>query len=122
MVSSDPKHFAEWFNHKYPGAYRQITYEDVKDMTDCGLIYRHKCYSGSEDGETIRGVLQYEQLRENRSLLQDKEKKPPTCRRCRQPLPPNPEDNSGRHKEYCSNCEPQRNRERQKKLMHRRRK
>ncbi len=122
MLTSSPKEFADWFNEKYPGAYRRVAANDVKDMTDCGLIYHHKYYSGSEDGETVRGILQYEQLWENRLAKQDEEKKPPSCRRCGQPLPPNPESKAGRHREYCSKCERQRNRERQKKLRYERRK
>jgi hypothetical protein len=68
VITSNPTKFAQWFNEKYTGAYRRINTSDVKDMTDCGLIHRHQYYSGSEDGETIRAVLQYEKLRENRSL------------------------------------------------------
>jgi hypothetical protein len=119
---TSPKAFAEWFNEKYIGACHHITPEDVKDMTVCGLIHRHGYYSESMDGETVRAVLQYEQLRENRSAQQEKEKNPPTCKICGQPLLPKPEGKAGRHKEYCSDCEPCRNRDRQKRLRHRRRK
>ena len=62
-----PEAVVTYFNEKYPGAYRQITAEDVEDMTTSGLIGRYRYYSTSQDGETIRGLLQYEQLREKRS-------------------------------------------------------
>ncbi|MFC1938452.1 hypothetical protein ACFLWH_02210, partial [Chloroflexota bacterium] len=61
MYSTNPKAFADWFNLKYPGAYRSITTNDIADMTTCGLIGRYRYYSPSQDGETIRAVLQYEQ-------------------------------------------------------------
>jgi hypothetical protein len=122
VIASSPKKFAEWFNEKYIGVYRQIATEDVKDMTDCGLIHHRGYYSGSQDGETIKAVLQYEKLREHRSAEQEKEKNPPPCKICGQPLPPNPEGKAGRHKEYCSGCERYRIKDRQKRLRHRRRK
>ena len=76
MVTCGPEKFAEWFNDKYPGVYRKVVTDDVKDMTDCGLFYHHGYYSGSSDCETIRAVLQYEQLRENRLTRQSNEKNP----------------------------------------------
>jgi hypothetical protein len=66
MVTSSPEKFAEWFNDKYPGVYCKVVTDDVKDMKNCGLLYRYGYYSGSSDGETIRAVLRYEQLREKR--------------------------------------------------------
>ena len=122
MLTCSPQKFAEWFNEKYPGAYRQVVAQDVKDMTDCGLLYRRGYYSGSNDGEIIRAVLQYEQLRENRLTQQSNEKMPPCCRRCGEPLIANPQGKPGRPKEYCPGCETYRNRERQKVLRHRPRK
>lgn len=121
MLTSSPKTFAEWFNDKYPGAYRQVGAEDVKDMTDSGLLYHRGYYSGSIDGETIRCVLQYEQMRKNRLTQQDKENKLLLCKICNQPLLPNPEGKVGRHREYCSECELARYRNRQKKSYYRRR-
>jgi hypothetical protein len=120
MFITSPEKFAEWFNKKYKGTHRQILTDDVKDMTVCGLVHRFGYYGESTDGETIRGILQYEQLRENRSLQQEKENKPPTCKICGQPLLANPQGTIGRPKEYCSGCERHRNRERQKKLRYRR--
>ena len=32
MVTSSPEKFAEWFNDKYPGVYRKVVTDDVKDM------------------------------------------------------------------------------------------
>lgn len=54
-----PNRFAVWFNRVVPGAYRQITAEDVLDMTQCGLIGRYGEYM-QLDIEIVRGVLQYE--------------------------------------------------------------
>jgi hypothetical protein len=34
MVTSKPEKLAEWFNEKYPGAYRHIVTEDIKDLPD----------------------------------------------------------------------------------------
>jgi len=114
--------FAEQFNEKYPGIFRRITREDINDMTACGLIHRYRGYSSSMDGETVRAILQYEQLREKRSVQQNKDEKDPICKICGKLLPPNPEGKVGRHKEYCSECEPIRNRDRQKRLRYRYRK
>jgi deoxyribodipyrimidine photolyase-like uncharacterized protein len=36
VVTCNPEKFAEWFNEKYPGAYRHVVAQDVKDMMDCG--------------------------------------------------------------------------------------
>jgi DNA-directed RNA polymerase subunit RPC12/RpoP len=62
MFINNPKAFAEWFNKKYPAAYRQITVEDVNTMAVCGLICRERYYSKSKDGKTVKTVLQYEQV------------------------------------------------------------
>ena len=123
-MTSNPNRFAAWFNERYIGAYRQITAEDVEEMTVCGLIGRFRYYSPPQDGETIRGILQYEQLREKRSEQESAEDKlePPKCKMCGRPLPIEPEDKGGRPKEYCSGCEQFRNKERQRKLRRRRRK
>jgi len=72
---SSPEKFADWFNSKILNACRKVTADDVRIMTECNLIGRYRFY-GRQDLETIRGILQYEQLRENRPVQQDKEKKP----------------------------------------------
>ncbi len=90
MYITSPQKFAAWFNEKYPGAYRRITTKDVEDMTTCGLIGLYRYYSPPQDGETIRGILQYEQLREKRfeqDSIEDKFE-PSKCRMCGQPLLP----------------------------------
>ncbi|MFC1894058.1 hypothetical protein ACFLYR_08635 [Chloroflexota bacterium] len=97
MFVNSPKKFAAWFNEKYIGAYRRITTEDVREMTVCGLIGRYRYYSPPQDGETIRGILQYEQLREKRSeqgFAEDKFESP-ECKMCGQPLFPDPESKTG---------------------------
>jgi len=60
-----PEDFAAWFNKAIPGAYRSITAQDVHDMVTSGLIGRYGYYI-QLDIETVRAILQYEQLRENR--------------------------------------------------------
>lgn len=86
MYSTSPKAFADLFNAKIPYAYRGITSYDVRLMTECNLIGRHKCYI-RQDLETIRGTLQYEKLRQHRSAQQNKEKEPPRYKSCVQLLP-----------------------------------
>ena len=61
MIITSPEKFAVLFNEKYPGTYRKITTQDVRDMTTCGLIGRYGFYL-RVDLETIRGILEYEQL------------------------------------------------------------
>ncbi len=65
MISNNPNDFAQWFNTRYPGAYRKITGEDIRDLTICGLIHRYWHYSRIHVVETIREILFYEQMREN---------------------------------------------------------
>ncbi|MFC1940218.1 hypothetical protein ACFLXO_06000 [Chloroflexota bacterium] len=122
--TTNPDKFAAWFNSVVPGAYRKITAQDTRDMTECGLI---KCYGGyfsRVDLETVRALLRYEQMREKRSAQEALEytKEPAKCKMCGQSLPPEPEDKAGRPKEYCSECESFRNNERQKKRRRRHRK
>ena len=123
-MTSNPNRFAAWFNMTYQGAHRRITTEDVEDMTTCGLIGRYRYYSTSQDGGIIRGILQYEQMRETRSAQKATEDKlePPKCKMCGKTLAPSPDHRSGRPKEYCSECERLRNRDRQKRLRRRCRK
>lgn len=59
-----PDRFAEWLNRVVP-AYRKITPEDARDLTECGLIGKYQYY-GRADLETVRAILQYEQMREER--------------------------------------------------------
>jgi hypothetical protein len=62
-IMAEPRRFAAKFNSAVPGAYRQVTVDDVKQMAHCGLIGRHGFFT-REDLETVRGILRYEQLRE----------------------------------------------------------
>ena len=114
--------FAKWFNVRCPGAYRKITGEDVRDLVACGLIHRYGHYSRVEDGKIILAILQYEHLREHRSDTEDKEKNFPICKRCGQLFTQKLGSKNGRPKEYCTDCEGPRNRERQKLSRERRRK
>ena len=110
-----PNRFAEWFNRVAPGAYRQITAEDVQDMTQCGLIGRYGEYM-QLDIEIVRAVLQYEQLRHNRQKRADIRDSDGSvhCRRCGVALA-RPKAKRGRPSEYCRDCEPFRGRERNRK-------
>jgi hypothetical protein len=113
MPIVSPQKFAAWFNRSVPGAYRQITVEDAQLMSQCGLIGRCQYY-GQSDFRTVIGILRYEQLREKRinkleaQLIFDV----PRCKRCGEPLPPQPEDKKGRPREYCSECESSRSKDR----------
>lgn len=123
MYSTSPEAFADYFNAKVPYAYRGITSNDVLLMTECNLICRHGFY-GSQDLEVVRGILQYEQMREKRSArcATEEQQLPPSCKMCRQLLPAQSGGKKGRPREYCVECEPFRNRDRQQRLVSRRRK
>jgi len=62
-VIADPVRFASRFNLTVPGAYRRVTGDDVRLMAQCGLIGRCAFFNRF-DLETVRGILQYEQLRD----------------------------------------------------------
>jgi len=123
MFIESPEKFAALFNENYPGTHRQITARDVGDMTRCCLIGRYGYYF-QDDLELVRGLLQYEQLRENQRVqptLEDKQE-PPKCKKCKQPLPYKPSGKKGRPREYRLECEPFINRNRQRELSDGRRK
>jgi hypothetical protein len=48
--------FGAKFNSTVPGAYRNITANDIRLMTYCGLIGRHGFFE-REDLELVRGIL-----------------------------------------------------------------
>jgi hypothetical protein len=122
QLITSPDKFADCFNAKVPGAYRQITAHDVKDLAACGLIGRYGYY-GYQDLHTIIGILKYEQLQQRRSKKPPQEAliEPPRCKGCGQPLPIEPEGKKGRPREYCSQCEPSRAKMRYRKWRRRRR-
>jgi len=122
-MTSNPNRFAAWFNMTYQGAHRRITTEDVEDMTTCGLIGRYRYYSTSQDGEIIRGILQYEQLREKRSTQEatDDKEEPPSCKLCGEPLPPQCVGKRGRPRQYCPSCQSYRATERYRRWRKRKR-
>jgi len=113
MLIASPDKFAAEFNHMVPGAYRSIDAQDVRDMTHCGLIGRYGHY-GRPDIETIRGILQHEELRQKRAdkdtTVQNQE--PLRCKRCGKPLSYQQYGKKGRPREYCPACEAFRARER----------
>jgi hypothetical protein len=115
QLTTRPDKFAAEVNTKLPGAYRQISADDIRDMTTCGLIGRYGYYIHL-DIETVRAVLQYEQLRQNRQKRNEikDENGVIYCRGCGVVLP-KPETKRGRPNEYCDECQPFRGRNRQRK-------
>jgi len=114
-LTASPEKFAAEVNAKLPGAHRQITVDDVRDMVICGLIGKYSCFLDL-DLETVRAILQYEQLRENhekRNEIRD-ENGVIRCRRCGVLLA-KPEGKNGRPNEFCDKCQPLRGRERYRK-------
>lgn len=112
--------FVEWFNRVVLGAYREITVEDVEDMVACGLIKRYGFYDDT-DLQTVIGILNYEQLRENRQKRDEIKDDDGVihCRRCGVALD-RPNGKRGRPREYCPDCEHLRGRERYRKWRSRR--
>lgn len=120
-LTSNAERFAAQFNTKLLGTYRQITVQDIRAMTDCGLIRRYGYYIHS-DLETVRAVLQYEQLIKKRMKKPTVEDKLQIlcCKLCGDPLPTKPEGKKGRPREYCPKCESLRRRNRYRKWRIRR--
>ena len=116
MPIVSPDKFAAEFNAAVPGAYRSITANDIRDMAECGLIGRYGYY-GRLDLETVRSILQYEQLRQNRQKKDEIRDSDGAihCRRCGALLATQTDSKKGRPKEYCTDCEAYRGRERHKK-------
>jgi len=115
QLTTRPDKFAAEVNAKLPGAYRQITADDIRDMTTCGLIGRYGYYMHIEI-ETVRAILQYEQLRENRQKRDEirDDNGVIHCRGCGVVLA-SPKAGRGRPNEYSDKCQPFRGRERQRK-------
>lgn len=122
--TTNPDKFANYFNSVVSGAYRKITTQDIRDMTECGLIRCYGGYYSSADLERVRGILQYEQMRDKRSAQQatDDKQESPKCKLCGKSLSPESKDKTGRPKKYCCECEPFRNKERQREWRRRHRK
>lgn len=115
QLATSPARFAAEFNSKVPGAYRQITAEDVGDLTDVGLIGRYGYYINT-DVETVRAILDYErrtELRRHRGEIKDPDGAM-HCRRCGVVLA-NPKGKRGRPNEYCDDCDRFRGQERYRK-------
>jgi len=112
-IITSPEKFAAKFNLLMPSAYRKVTAQDVKDMTECGLIGRYGHYT-RQDLKTVRAILVYEQIREKRVDKQETKALDdvPRCKLCGELLSPQTEGKKGRPKEYCSGCELSRARER----------
>jgi len=100
---TSPEKFAEWFNAKVLGSYRQISADDIRDITNCGLIGKYSGWYIQLDIETVRAVLQYEQLRQNRQKRDDIRDSDGSihCRRCGVVLT-KPDGKRGRSREYCT--------------------
>jgi len=122
-LTSNPNKFAELFNRIVPGAYRSLTAQDVRDMSKYGLIGRYDSFFDRSDLQTVMAIIQCEQLRLERlqKAEQQDSQELPQCKRCGELLPQVPEGQKGRPREYCSDCEPYRLSERQKKLRKNRR-
>lgn len=116
QLITNAQKFADLFNAKVPGAHRQITVDDVRDMTTCGLIGRYSYYIHL-DIETVRSILRYEKLREYREKRDDIKDGNGVihCRGCGVALDARPKNKRGRPNEYCAECEPFRRRERNRK-------
>ena len=101
---TNPQKFADEVNAKVPGAYRSITAQDIRDMTTCGLIGRYGYYMDI-DRETVRAILKYEQLRQNRQKKDEIRDDDGVihCRRCGVVLA-RPKAKRGRPREYCPDC------------------
>jgi hypothetical protein len=119
---TSPEKFADLCNYKLPGAYRKVTPDDIRDMTTSRLIGRYGYYIHL-DIETVRAILQYEQLRENRQKRDEIRDDDGIvhCRRCGVVLVPKPKAKLGRPNEYCADCERFRGRERYRKWRGRQR-
>lgn len=115
-LATTPKQSADRFNAKVPGAHRQIRVDDVKDMVTCGLIGKFECFLDL-DLETVRAVLRYERLRENRQKRDEIKDDDGVihCRVCGVALVAEPKGKRGRPNEYCDRCQPLRGRERNRK-------
>ena len=61
-VMSDPVKFASRYNAAVPGSHRAVTPDDIRVLAHCGLIGRHGFFDRT-DLETVRGILQYEKVR-----------------------------------------------------------
>jgi hypothetical protein len=98
--------FADLFNAKVTGAYRQVTADDIRLLTQFGLIDRYGFYDTRDDLQTVIGILNYEQLRENRQASDEIRDGDGVihCRRCGVVLA-RPDGKRGRPKEYCPDCE-----------------
>jgi hypothetical protein len=121
MFITSPEVFTDWFNEKILDTCRKLTVDDVCLMAECKLIGRYRFY-GHQDLETARGILQYEQMREKRIGTDEVKaiKGPPTCKRCDQPLSIPSSNKKGRRREYCTDCESVRSRERNRKWRRKR--
>ena len=111
LPAYSPDRFAAEFNAAVPGAYRKIDAQDIRDLTECGLIGRYGFY-GRADLETVRAILLYEQLRDERERKAYLKDTPRTCKRCGKSLSSQSDGRRGRPSEYCADCEPYRNRSR----------
>ena len=123
QILTSPDKFAAVFTTTFPGAYRSVTSQDVRDMTECGLIGKYGEYYYRTDLERVRAILQYEQMREKRSARCIKEEEPqlpPSCKMCGRLLITQSNGKKGRPREYCPGCESSRSTERYRRWWKRR--
>lgn len=102
---TSPEKFASLFNKMVIGAYRQVNVDDIRLLTECGLIKRYGFYDDT-DLQTVIGILNYEQLRENRQKRDEIRDNGGVihCRRCGVVLAKS-DSKRGRPHEYCPDCE-----------------
>ena len=115
QLTTRPDKFAAEVNAKLPGAHRQISADDVRDMVACGLIGKFNWFLNL-DLETVRAILQYEQLQQNCQKSDEIRDKNGSihCRGCGVVLA-KPEGKKGRPREYCPGCESSRSTRRYQK-------
>jgi hypothetical protein len=71
QLITSPERFANFFNCKVSSARRQVTVDDVRLLTECGLI-KHYGFYDNTDLQTVIGILKYEQLREKKTKKETK--------------------------------------------------
>ena len=67
LLTNNPNKLASEFRQKVPDAYRKIDAEDIRYMTEYGLVGRYGFYL-RDDLKTVWGILKCEQRRQNREI------------------------------------------------------
>lgn len=103
-----PESFVKYFNKTIPGIWRQLTIEDVRKLTEFRLVKVYGYFSQSRDLEIVRAILTFEDWRRSQQPQPGKEEnkvvQEPLCKLCGKSFPRS-EKQTGRHHEYCSDCQ-----------------